>query len=198
MIQKAESHGPSVADALAPDNASLLGAGAVAVIDNQIDQTTGTVRIKATFANEGLTLWPGQFVNVRLTVDRIEHATVVPATAIQRGPNGAFVYVLNDDETVSMRPVAVGHQDELQAVVTSGLTPPTKVATTGFTRLTDGARVLVAETAPGGAPDARSGAPEVKPARDKDETQPAEGERKRHRRDGPKGEKRGGLDGAAR
>lgn len=184
MVQKAQAGGPSIANALAPDNASLLGVGAVAVIDNQIDQTTGTVRIKATYPNEGLTLWPGQFVNVRLIVDVIKHATVVPAAAVQRGPNGAFVYVLNDDATVSMRPITLGRQDELQAVVTSGLNAAAKVATTGFTRLTDGAAVQVAETAQNGAADAKT-------APDKDSAQPADGERKQHKRDWRRGEKRG-------
>ncbi|WP_400768957.1 efflux RND transporter periplasmic adaptor subunit [Methylosinus sporium] len=144
-VQKAQARGPAPAAALGPDNSSVLDTGVVTVIDNQIDQTTGTVKIKATFENKGLALWPGQFVNVRLTVDVLQDARVVPSAAIQRGPNGAFVYALNEDETVSMRAVSVGRQDEVQAVVVSGLEPGEKVATTGFSRLVDGSQVKVME-----------------------------------------------------
>jgi multidrug efflux system membrane fusion protein len=144
-VQKAQSRAPAPAAALGPDNSSVLDTGVVTVIDNQIDQTTGTVKIKATFENKGLALWPGQFVNVRLTVDVLHDARVVPSSAIQRGPNGAFVYALNEDETVSMKAVSVGRQDEVQAVVVSGLEPGEKVATTGFSRLVDGSQVKVME-----------------------------------------------------
>lgn len=144
-IQAAQAKGPAPVVALAPDNATPLDTGVLSVVDNQIDQATGTVRIKGLFENNKLSLWPGQFVNVRLTVDTIKQAIVVPSSAIQRGPNGAFVYLLNDDETVTLRPVTVGRQDETQAVVTSGLDPNLKVLTSGFSRLTDGAKVRVAE-----------------------------------------------------
>jgi len=156
-VQKAQARGPAPAAALGSDNSSVLDSGVVTVIDNQIDQTTGTVKIKATFENKGLTLWPGQFVNVRLTVDVLQEARVVPSSAIQRGPNGAFVYVLNEDETVSMKAVTVGRQDEVQAVVASGLDVGEKVATTGFSRLVDGSQVRVIEPTAdrgAGAPDA--------------------------------------------
>jgi multidrug efflux system membrane fusion protein len=148
-IQAAQAKGPPKAVALAPDNATPLDTGVLSVVDNQIDQNTGTVRIKALFDNKNLTLWPGQFVNVRLTVDTIKQATVVPSAAIQRGPNGAFVYLLNDNQTITLKPVSVGRQDESQAVVTSGLDPNVKVLTSGFGRLTDGATVaVVAEQTP--------------------------------------------------
>ncbi|WP_051949231.1 efflux RND transporter periplasmic adaptor subunit [Methylosinus sp. PW1] len=155
-VQKAQARAPAPASALGPDNSSVLETGVVTVIDNQIDQTTGTVKIKATFENKSLALWPGQFVNVRLTVDVLHDAHVVPSAAIQRGPNGAFVYALNEDETVSMRAVSVGRQDEVQAVVVSGLEPGEKVATTGFSRLVDGSQVRVMEpTADRGADAAK-------------------------------------------
>ncbi|WP_159728031.1 efflux RND transporter periplasmic adaptor subunit [Methylosinus sp. Ce-a6] len=151
-LQKAQARAPAAAAALGPDNASVLDTGLVSVIDNQIDQATGTVKVKATFENKGLALWPGQFVNVRVTVDVLRDARVVPSAAVQRGPNGAFVYVLNEDETVSMRPVAVGRQDEAQAVIVSGLEVGEKVATTGFARLVDGSQVRAMEpTEDGGA-----------------------------------------------
>ncbi len=151
-IQKAQAKGALQAIALAPDNSTPLDTGALSVVDNQIDQSTGTVRIKAIFDNKNLSLWPGQFVNVRLTVDLIKQAVVVPSAAIQRGPNGAFVYLLNDDQTITLKPVTVGRQDEAQAVVTSGLDAKAKVLTSGFTRLTDGAKVSVTEQPTESAP----------------------------------------------
>lgn len=185
-VQKAQARKPAIANALAADNTSVLGTGAVSVIDNQIDQTTGTVRIKAQFANEGLALWPGQFVNIRLIVDTIRQASVVPSAAVQRGPNGAFVYVVNEDETVSMKAVTTSRQDELQAVVTSGLEPSAKIVTGGFARLTDGAQVRVAEEAQSSG---ESSAVVSEPS--KDMNRPAGGPRQGPRRDRPGGEKRG-------
>jgi multidrug efflux system membrane fusion protein len=155
-VHKAQAQRPATVAALGADNATVLDTGVVTVIDNQIDQATGTVRIKATFDNRQLSLWPGQFVNVRVTVDTIRQARVVPSAAVQRGPSGAFVYVVNADETVSMKPVSIGRQDEHQAVVTSELEAGTRVVTNGFVRLMDGARVRVAEppAAPAEAPTA--------------------------------------------
>jgi len=168
-VQKAQSRAPAKAAALASDNSSVLDTGRVAVIDNQIDQTTGTVKVKATFENKELSLWPGQFVNVRVTVDLLRDARVVPSAAIQRGPNGAFVYVLNADETVSMRPVVVGRQDEAQAVIVSGVEPGEKVATTGFARLVDGSQVRVMEpTADRGAEAAEGAAPRPRRERNRE------------------------------
>jgi multidrug efflux system membrane fusion protein len=141
----------------------VLDRGRLEVVDNQVDQTTGTVKLKAVFPNETQQLWPGQFVNVRLTLDTIRNAVVVPSGAVQRGPNGAFVYGVADDKAV-LKNVELGRQDETISVITSGLTPPERVITTGFARLTNGdpVRVMVAEqpaaeaavTAPATAPPA--------------------------------------------
>ena len=117
----AMAKGSSHVSALGPDNTTVIETGDVSVIDNQIDQTTGTARIKATFANTTLRLWPGQFVNVRLVVDTIKQAVVVPSTAIQRGPNGAYVYMLGQDDVATLKNVTTGQQDENIAVVTRGL-----------------------------------------------------------------------------
>jgi len=173
-VQKAQARAPAPAAALGSDNSSVLDTGVVTVIDNQIDQTTGTVKIKATFENKGLALWPGQFVNVRLTVDVLHEARVVPSSAIQRGPNGAFVYVLNEDETVSMKPVTIGRQDEVQAVVVSGLELGEKVATTGFARLVDGSQVRVMEP----AADRAAGAPDASPRPRKERNREPGGEKR--------------------
>lgn len=141
--------------ALAADNSTLIDTGEVTVIDNQVDATTGTVKIKAQFPNANLNLWPGQFVNARLFTGTIPQATVVPTAAVQRGPNGAFVYRLEDDAAKQVN-VTVGQQNERYAVITSGLAAPAKVLTSGFARLTDGAkvRVIAATTASASDDDA--------------------------------------------
>jgi len=99
------------------------------------------VKLKAEFPNANLQLWPGQFVNVRLLVDTLKQVVVIPTGAVQRGPNGTFVYVVKDDDTVSVRPITVEKQDEAQTVVSKGLEAAERVVTTGFVRLTDGAKV---------------------------------------------------------
>jgi multidrug efflux system membrane fusion protein len=120
------------------------------VVDNQVDQSTGTVRLKAEFANPDLQLWPGQFVNVRLLLDTLKQVVVIPTGAVQRGPKGTFVYVVKDDNSVAMQPITVRQQDEDQVVVANGIEAPQRVVTTGFARLTEGTKV--AATAPGEPP----------------------------------------------
>ena len=131
------------ADALRSDNDEAIDRGALLVVDNLVDQSTGTVRLKAEFPNADLKLWPGQFVNVRLLVDTLKQAVVVPTGAVQRGPKGAFVYAIKADSTVTMRMIAVGRQDETQATIVSGLAPGERVVTTGFVNLSDGTRISV-------------------------------------------------------
>ena len=138
----------------------MIDRGTLRVIDNQVDQTTGTVKLKAEFPNAGLQLWPGQFVNVRLLIDTLKDVVVIPTGAVQRGPNGTFVYVVKDDNTAAMRPIVVQKQDETQTVVKSGVTPPERVVTTGFVRLTDGSKVTIgsASGAPAAAAQGRNAA----------------------------------------
>ena len=88
-------------------------------------------------------LWPGQFVNVRLLIDTLKQVVVIPTGAVQRGPNGTFVYVVGDDNVAKITPVTVTKQDEKQSVICKGVTPPEHVVTTGFARLTDGAKVTI-------------------------------------------------------
>lgn len=121
----------------------MLDRGKLRVINNQVDQTTGTVQLKAEFPNGDLQLWPGQFVNVRLLIDTLRQALVVPTPAVQHGPNGTFVYQLKPDHTVTVRPVVVKQQDENQAVIASGLELSDRVVTTGFAQLAEGRRVSV-------------------------------------------------------
>jgi membrane fusion protein, multidrug efflux system len=164
-VQKAQVAGVAKVRALGPDNASVLETGDLAVVDNQIDQLTGTVKLKATFANKDLGLWPGQFVNVRLMLDTIRNATVVPSPAVQRGPNGAFVYVLESDGRAHMKSVTTGRQDEQLVVLTSGLEPGATVVASGFARLFDGAKVHVSRSeAPPVAAATTSEAPAPPPA----------------------------------
>jgi multidrug efflux system membrane fusion protein len=150
----AQAKAPLEVDALRSDNDAVLENGKLTVIDNQVDQSTGTVKLKAEFPNAGLQLWPGQFVNVRLLVNTLKQVVVIPTGAVQRGPNGTFVYVVKDDNTVAVQPVTVGKQDEKQAVIDKGLDAPTRVVTTGFVRLTDGSKVSV--SAPGQQPPAEA------------------------------------------
>jgi multidrug efflux system membrane fusion protein len=160
-------------DAFGPDNKTVVETGELKVVDNQVDQSTGTIKLKAEFPNSELQLWPGGFVNVRLLINTLDNVVVAPTAAVQRGPSGTFVYVVKPDNTVAVRPVTVSQQDEAQAVVTTGLESDERVVTTGFARLKDGAKVTVtnAEAAP--APEA----------------QPAEAQRER-RRPGGRGNRR--------
>ena len=118
----------------------VLDRGRVAVLDNEVDQNTGTIKLKAIFPNPALRLWPGAFVNVRLSL-RVDRGVItVPTAAIQRGPQGAFVFTL-DRDVATRHPVTVARQDEQVAVVSSGLAPGQLVVTDGASRLTEGSHV---------------------------------------------------------
>ena len=116
-LNKGLAEGPLPVDAFGADGKGALDKGKVLVIDNQVDQTTGTVKVKAEFPNANLQLWPGQFVNVRVLIDTLRQVVVVPTAAVQRGPNGTFVYVVKDDNTVTVRRVTLTQQDDVRAVV---------------------------------------------------------------------------------
>jgi multidrug efflux system membrane fusion protein len=162
QVNDAFAKGPLSVDAQRSDNDAVIDHGTLRVVDNQVDSTTGTVKLKAEFPNADLQLWPGQFVNVRLLIDTLKQVVVIPTGAVQRGPNGTFVFVVKDDNTASMRPITVQKQDETQTVVSKGVGPPERVVTTGFARLTDTAKVTISsgDAPPAGAPTARrNGAP---------------------------------------
>jgi multidrug efflux system membrane fusion protein len=122
---------------------SVLDRGTLRVIDNQVDQTTGTIKLKASFPNEQLGLWPGAFVTVRLRVRTWHDATVVPPVAVQRGPQGAYVYVVDADSKANRRIVTIGHEDITNAIIADGVKPGERVVIDGASRLTDGAAVAV-------------------------------------------------------
>ncbi|MFT4099301.1 MAG: efflux RND transporter periplasmic adaptor subunit, partial [Rhodoblastus sp.] len=156
-VTAALARGPLDAEAYDSGMTAKVAQGQVTVVDNQVDSSTGTVKIKAVFPNADLALWPGQFVNIKLTTEILKDVIVAPTASVQRGPSGAFVYAVKDDGTVAQTSVVVGQQNERFAVIQSGLAPPAKVATSGFARLRDGAKVRVIETPPQGASaDARS------------------------------------------
>jgi multidrug efflux system membrane fusion protein len=141
-------------DAFGPDNKTVIESGVLKVVDNQVDQTTGTIKLKAEFPNRDFQLWPGGFVNVRLLINTLDDVVVAPTAAVQRGPRGTFVYVVQDNNKVAIRPVTLAQQDETQAVIEKGLEVGERVVTTGFARLTAGAEVTVTnaeEAPPGGA-----------------------------------------------
>jgi multidrug efflux system membrane fusion protein len=121
----------------------IVGEGQLAVIDNVIDSNTGTIRLKGTFANQPLELWPGQFVNIRLHLETLHDATVIPIAALQQGASERYVYRITPEGTASMTPVKVAREDEAQAVIASGVEPGDRVAVSGFASLKDGAKVEV-------------------------------------------------------
>jgi multidrug efflux system membrane fusion protein len=125
------------------DGITVIDTGTLKGIDNQVDPTTGTLKLKAEFPNGKFQLWPGQFVNVRLKVETLEKAIVVPTSAVQRGPAGTFSYVIGPDNVATAKPVVVTQQNETDAVIASGLTTSDRVVTTGFANLSDGAKVLI-------------------------------------------------------
>jgi multidrug efflux system membrane fusion protein len=143
-INRASMAGALEVQALDSGGAKPIDNGKLDVIDNTIDQTTGTVKLRAEFPNAKLALWPGIFINVRLLVETLHDTVVVPVAAVQRGPKGSFVFVV-DTNKVAMRPVTLGQQDDRQAVVASGVKPGDVVVTTGFSKLADGSRVTTAE-----------------------------------------------------
>ncbi|MGA8688633.1 MAG: MdtA/MuxA family multidrug efflux RND transporter periplasmic adaptor subunit [Methyloceanibacter sp.] len=126
-----------------------LADGELHAVDSQIDPTTGTIKLRAQFANDARTLFPNQFVNVRLLVDTHKDVTVMPTAAIQRGAPGTFVYMVNSDNTVSVRPVVLGVTDGNRVEVRSGLAPGDLVVVDGADKLRDGAKISMGTEADG-------------------------------------------------
>jgi membrane fusion protein, multidrug efflux system len=135
---------PLIVTAYDRANLHQLAVGKVSAIDNQIDTTTGTVKVRAQFDNENNTLFPNQFVNVRLLVKTLQNAVTVPTSAIQRGAPGTYVYVIDADNTVSVRKVSTGPVDGNITAINSGLSAGERVVTDGTDRLRDGMKVVLA------------------------------------------------------
>ena len=143
QIKKYQAAGKLKVDAVVPDDAKGHESGTISFLDNTVDATTGTIRLKGIFANVGRKLWPGQFVNVVLTLTTRPHAVVVPSRAIQTGQQGEFVFVVKPDLTVESRAVATGEMLNGETVISGGVKPGEKVVVDGQLQLVPGARVEV-------------------------------------------------------
>jgi len=145
QVQAAMAHGkvPVIA-ANSQDSSKILGTGTLLTPNNTIDTATGTISLKATFDNAQDRLWPGQFVNDRVRVKSLDNAVTVPTPAVQHGPNGLFVYLVNPDQTVAQQNVSVGYQDNGLSVVTKGLSGNETVVLSGQSRLAPGTHVAAA------------------------------------------------------
>ena len=198
VIQQQMVKGQLKVIALGRDDQALSSEGSLSVVDNQIDVTTGTIKLKATFPNDNLALWPGQFVNVRLQVSVKQGATVVPAAVVQRGPEGTYAFVVKPDATVEVRPIKVGTFESGDALIDDGLKPGEKVVVDGQYRLQVGSSISE-KTNPkgpgaggsggknkGGAKDKDKDSPETKLGDDDKGEQEQKGEHKKHQGDGAK------------
>jgi multidrug efflux system membrane fusion protein len=141
-IQAAMAKGKLAVYAYASIGGALLGTGELMTVDNSVDPTTGTIKLKAKFPNPDSKLWPGQFVTVGLRVGTLTNVVAVASVAVQHGPSGLFVYVVNPDQTVSVRPVEVTLDDGQFAVIGKGLDEKVQVVTNGQSRLQNGTRVV--------------------------------------------------------
>ena len=140
--------GPVQVTTLSRDGKSVLDQGTLTLIDNEIDQTTGTARLKATFSNTKNTLWPGQYVNARVLVRTEKNALTVPTPAVQLGPNGPFTYVVKSDSTVEVRPLELGEESGGLTVITKGIALNERVVTSNQYRLQAGVHVRENAAAP--------------------------------------------------
>ena len=158
-------HGRTALDvqAFGREDNTLLGTGKLMLVNNQIDTATGTVQLKAQFPNAAHKLWPGQYVNVHLMMGTRQRAATVPASVVQRGPNGLFAYVVNADETVAVRAIRVGPIHDGTAIIEEGLEAGTRVVTDGQYKLKPGVKVV--EIKPADAAPAKS--PRATPPKDK-------------------------------
>lgn len=199
-VNAASAKGELAVDVFGNDGVTVIDTGKLTGIDNQVDQTTGTLKLKAEFPNANRQLWPGQFVNVRLKVETLTQALVVPTSAVQRGPLGTFSYVIGEDNIVTAKPVAVTQQNEHDAVIASGLSPTDKVVTTGFANLSDGSKVTIGrdDQTPSAdlAPRKRTRGPEGQKKDGQKDGQPADGDMRAKRRSG-EGDQKGQTGPAA-
>ncbi len=201
-VNAASAAGTLAVQAMGNDGETVVDNGSLGVVDNQVDPTTGTVKLKANFPNDKLALWPGAFVNARLLVETLKGVTVIPSGAVQRGPNGTFVYIIGQDQTVAMKPVKVRQQDDTLAVIADGVTPGDKVVTTGFARLQNGSKVQISANPDQASPAAPSTDNNGQPVAENDQQNAAPGtanagERPHRRHNGQGGQGgQGGQSGA--
>jgi membrane fusion protein, multidrug efflux system len=168
-------------------NVTQLGTGRFDSIDTEVDQTTGTVKIRAVFDNNDESLFPSQFVNVQMLLDTLHDVVTIPISAVQRGAPGTYVYLLNDDNTVAVHPVTLGAQDGDSVAVDKGLELGQRVVTDGADRLRDGAKVVV--------PDAKAAHPSAEGQ--PQNGQPPNGRNRRRRGQGQQGQDPGAAPAAS-
>ena len=157
-LSAALARGPVPATALSRDDRDVLDQGTVSLIDNEIDQGTGTLRVKATLPNRQRRLWPGQFVNLRVETQLRRQVITAPASALQRGPDGTFIYTVQADSTVAATPVTASEPVGDVIVVEQGLTPGQQVVTSNFYRLQPGTHIRANAPANAGTPAGRESA----------------------------------------
>jgi membrane fusion protein, multidrug efflux system len=143
QIQLERTKAPLGVLAYSQDNTIKLDEGTLGLVNNQILQTTGSIQLKANFPNKAHRLWPGQLVNARLLVDTRQNGLTVPASVVQQGPNGAYAYVINPDNSVQVRPIKVAQISEGQALIDSGLKANEQVVVDGQYKLQAGTRVTI-------------------------------------------------------
>jgi multidrug efflux system membrane fusion protein len=166
QVNQALAAGSVAVAALSRDDRTALDNGTLTLVDNEIDQATGTVRLKATFPNARNALWPGQFVNVRVLLQQRHDVVTLPTTAVEHGPDGLFAYVVRADSTVEARPIKTAEDSDGITVVTDGLQSGERVVTSNQYRLQPGAsvRTLAAAVVPAATPSPPSAQPSQKPS----------------------------------
>jgi membrane fusion protein, multidrug efflux system len=171
QVNQALAAGSVTVAALSRDDRTALDSGTLTLVDNEIDPATGTVRLKATFANSRNALWPGQFVNVRVLLQQRHDVVTLPTSAVERGPEGLFAYVVRADSTVEARPIKTAEDSDGITVVTDGLQSGERIVTSNQYRLQPGApvRALAAAVAPAATPVAPASA---QPAQEADSNAP--------------------------
>jgi multidrug efflux system membrane fusion protein len=142
-LKRFMARGTLPVEAQPPNDNAATSHGHITFVDNNVDQTTGTIKIKATFPNDDHRLWPGQFVNVTVALTKDPTAVVVPTAAVQVGQQGQYAYVVKQDKSVEYRPVVVERTSGLETVIKSGLKPAEVVVTDGHLRLVAGSRVSI-------------------------------------------------------
>lgn len=153
-INDALKSGPLPVIAYTSDGSTELGRGTLALVDNQVDAATGTIRLKAEFPNTDHKLWPSLTVSTRLLIDTLKDVVVIPDAAVQRGPDGLYAYVVDKDGAAQMRPLKVGSIQDGRAVIAQGIEPGDRVVTSGYYRLQPGSKV---EIPPGSGNNAGDG-----------------------------------------
>jgi len=181
-VLDAQDRGPVPLQAVT--GVGVLGEGKLLALDNQIDQSTGTVKIKGIFPNDKNRLWPGQFVNVKLKLKTLENAIVVSSVAIQQGANGSYVYLVTPENTAKLTYVKVVQEGEKQSVIGEGVAAGDTVITSGFANLQDGSKIKI-DTAPASGAPSASAVPPQESGTKTEEQGAKEGkpEHRRHRKE---------------